>query len=94
MEDFQRSSRRTDEELEAIRHDVGNWVVIGRQGQALCSAASLDRAIDRAQQYAVSGAVVTAICRQPGDNIIIFIEQMDRLRRRITVREMAHPVPG
>lgn len=88
MENFQSSSRRTDEQLEAMLHEASHWTVNGRQGQVLCSAASLRRAINRAQQYAASGAVVTAVCRSPNDNIIVFEEQMARLRRTITVRAM------
>jgi hypothetical protein len=37
----------------------------------------------------VSGAVVIAICRLPSDNIVIFSEQIGRLRRSISVRELS-----
>ena len=86
MEDSEASSRWTDEQLEAILDDAGDWVVNGRQGQVLCPAASLRRAMDRAHEYALSGAVLTTICRLPYDNIIIFAEQMNRLRRIIEAR--------
>jgi hypothetical protein len=92
MDNLQTSSRRTDEQLEAILNDVGRWVVNGHQGQPLCAAASLRHAIDRADEIASSGAVVIAICHLPNDNIIVFSEQMERLRRNITVREMMAPV--
>jgi hypothetical protein len=92
MDNFQSSSRRADEQLEAMLHDVGLWAVNGRQGEVLCSAPSLARAMARAEQYAASGAVVIAICRLPGNSIIVFAEQMARLRRNIGVREMVHPV--
>jgi 2-methylisocitrate lyase-like PEP mutase family enzyme len=82
------SNRRTDEQLGSLLYEADHWTVNGRQGQVLCSAASLHRAIDRAQQYAESGAVVTAICRQPSDNVIVFAEQMARLRRTIMVLEL------
>jgi hypothetical protein len=81
------SSRRSDEQLEAILCETGHWVVNGRQGQVLCYAASLRQAIDRSEEFSVSGAVVIAICRLPFDNIILFPEQIDRLRRGI-VREL------
>jgi hypothetical protein len=89
MEDFEASSRWTDDQLEAILDEAGDWVVNGRQGQVLCSAKSLRRAMDRAHEYALSGAVLTAICRLPSDNIIIFAEQMNRLRRIIARRRFA-----
>jgi hypothetical protein len=88
MDNFQSSSRRTDEQLEAILNDVARWVVNGRQGQPLCTAASLRHAIDRAHLLATSGAVVIAICRLPNDNVIVFSEQIKRLQRMISVREM------
>jgi hypothetical protein len=62
--------------------------VNGRQGQVLCYGASLRQAIDRSERFSTSGAVVIAICRLPSDNIVIFSEQIDRLRRSITVREL------
>jgi hypothetical protein len=91
MERFRTSSRKADDHLETILDEATHWTVNGRQGQVLCSAASLRLAIDRAAQYTSSGAVVTAICRQPGDNIIVFAEQMARLRQTIAVRRMASP---
>jgi hypothetical protein len=81
MDKFQISSRRSDEQLEAILYEACHWVVNGTHGQVLCSAASLSRAMDRAEQYAASDAVVIAICRQPLDNIIVFERQIERLRR-------------
>jgi PAS domain S-box-containing protein len=76
-----KSTRWSDEALESIFWDTGDWVVKGRQGQVLCGAASLQRAVDRAHEFAQSGATVIAICRLPRDNIIVFPEQSDRLRR-------------
>jgi hypothetical protein len=86
MDDLQ-SSRRTDEQLEAILSETGVWVVNGRQGRVLGSAASLRRALDRAAEYAVSGAVVVALCRMPSDQIIVFPDQIERLRKLIAMRE-------
>jgi hypothetical protein len=84
------SNRRSDEQLEALLFETGHWAVNGRQGQVLCRTTSLRLAIDRAAEFSRSGAVVIAICRLPSDNIIIFSEQFDRLRRTI-VREL---IPG
>jgi spore coat polysaccharide biosynthesis protein SpsF (cytidylyltransferase family) len=85
------SNRRSDEQLEAMLFETGHWVVNGRQGRVLCRAASLVQAMDRSVEFSASGAVVTAICRLPSDNIIIFSEQINRLRRAFGFRE---PVRG
>jgi hypothetical protein len=81
-------NRRSDEQLEVVLYETGHWVVNGRQGQVLCYAASLRQAIDRSTNFSASGAMVIAICRLPSDNIVIFSEQIDRLRQRINVREL------
>ena len=86
MGTFQVSNRWSDERLEAILSETGDWSVNGRQGQVLCRAASLRRAMDRAAEFAVSGAVVTAICRMPSNDVIVFSEQIERLRKIIAVR--------
>ena len=87
MASVQPPNSRTDDQLEAILTETGDWVVNGRQGRVLCLAASLGRALERAEAYAASGAVVIAITRLPADNIIVFAGQMERLRRRIAGRE-------
>jgi hypothetical protein len=86
--DNERSNRLTDEQLDAILNEAGNWVVNGQAGQAFCVAASLRMAIGMAETYAASDAVVVAICQLPSDNIIVFPEQIERLRRVIAVREV------
>ena len=52
------------------------------------SAVTAGRAMDRAAEFAVSGAVVTAICRMPSNDVIVFSEQIERLRKIIAVREV------
>jgi hypothetical protein len=74
------TNHRTDEELRAILNETGRWAVNGQQGQVLCLAASLQRAIERASDYALSDAVVVGVSRLPCDNIVIPPAQMDRLR--------------
>ena len=76
-------NRRTDEELEAILHHGAIWHVNGQQGQVLGVAQSLQQAIDKTQDYALSGAVVVAICRLPRDNIIVPLAQIARLHKII-----------
>jgi hypothetical protein len=87
MNNSRSTSYRTDDQLDCILCEVGNWVVSGRAGQVLCHAPSLRQAIDRASEYAASGAVVIALCRLPSDNIVVFADQMSRLRKIIAGRE-------
>jgi hypothetical protein len=82
------SNRRSDEQLETLLFETGHWAVNGRQGQVLGYAANLHQAVDRAARFSASGAVVIAICRLPSDNIIVFSEQIDRLRRSIAISEL------
>jgi hypothetical protein len=79
-----RWSQRSDDQLAAILNDTGNWVVRGQQGQALCAAASLGVAIQRATEYAASDAVVVAISRlPPADEILLLADQITRLRHLV-----------
>jgi hypothetical protein len=87
MNDFRSTSYRTDEQLDIMLCEVGNWVVNGRAGQVLCHAPSLRQAIERAMEYAASGAVVIALTRLPADNIVVFADQTNRLRKIIAGRE-------
>jgi hypothetical protein len=86
--DILHTNHRSDEQLEAVLGENGHWVVNGQQGQVICFAASLRRALDRAAEYAASGAVVVAIRRLPFDNIVVFPAQIDRLRKAIAGREL------
>ena len=81
-------NRRSDEQLEVVLNETSIWTVNGRQGRVLCVAPSFRRAIERTAAFAASGAIVTAVCRQPSDNIIVFCEQIARLRKIIAVREV------
>jgi hypothetical protein len=82
------SNRRTDDELEAILVETADWVVNGRQGRVLGFAGSLRRAMERAADYAASGAVVTALGRLPFDNVVVLPKQIDRLRKLNVEREI------
>jgi hypothetical protein len=92
MNTFLSSSHRTDEQLYLGLRETGDWTVNGRGGRVLCVAPSLRLAIDRARDYAASGAIVVALCRLPLDNVIIFAEQLTRLRTLLEERE-SDPVP-
>jgi hypothetical protein len=80
------SSWRTNDQLLATLDDSGNWVVNGQGGQILGVGASLRRAIDRAEAFAMSGAVVLALRRRDPD-IAVFPSQMQELERLIAGRE-------
>lgn len=82
-------NRRTDEQLEAILSETGHWVVYGKRGEVLFTAPTLRRALDKSAQLSASCAVVIAICRLPSDNIIIFPEQIERMRKIIAGRSPA-----
>jgi len=80
-------SYRTDEQLEAIFHETGDWVVNGKRGIALCSAPSLGCAMERAIAHISSRRDVIAITRLPDDNIVVFPGQIKRLARLIKEHE-------
>jgi hypothetical protein len=77
-----RKTYRTDEQLQAILRETGNWTVRGSKGQILCAAASLQRAIERAADYAASDAIVTGISRLPDGDVVVLPDQLLRLRNR------------
>jgi len=74
MNNFLAISYKTDDQLDSMLCEVGNWVVNGRTGKVLGHSPSLRQAMDRAIECAASGAVVIAICRLPSDNIVIFAD--------------------
>jgi len=82
-------NRRTDDQLEVIFCETGNWAVHGQQEVILCIAASLRRALDGAADCSASGAVVESLSHLPSDDIIVLPDQIDRLRKIIAVREAA-----
>ena len=83
-------SHRSDEQLEAILFETGRWAVNGQHGQVLGYAASLEHAVKRSASFSLSGARVIAICQLPFDNIVIFPEQIGRLRRAVRTLSAYH----
>jgi hypothetical protein len=81
--DHIKSYRKTDEQLEALLRESAYWAVRGQQGQTLGVARSLEAAVERAAVYAASGAVVVDLAKLPFANIILFADQIDRLRQVI-----------
>jgi len=75
------TSYRTDQDLTAMLYETANWSVRGQQGNILCMAASLKRAIERTDAFSSSGAIVTGLTRPVGD-IIVPPDQIRRLKHR------------
>jgi hypothetical protein len=73
----------TDDELLSILDETGTWVISGNQNLVLCFSLSLRAALKRAVTYARSGATVSKICRQPGDNIIVMAPQVLHLIKTV-----------
>jgi hypothetical protein len=88
-----RSNSRTDAQLDAIVSEPGNWVVNGPQGRALHFATSLARALDIAADYTAEGVAVFSLSRLPSDNIVVFADQIERLRRIVGEREFMRYEP-
>ena len=70
---------RTDEQLKEMLDEPGTWVVHGHGDRVFGVGGSLRRAVDRASNYARSGAVVVAVARVPPNRIFVFHDQMVRL---------------
>lgn len=70
---------RTDEQLKELLDEPGTWVVHGHGDRVFGVGGSLRRAIDRASNYAQSGAVVATLARVPPNRIFVFHDQMVRL---------------
>ena len=84
-----KSTRRADEQLEELLDETGIWVVHGPGNQVFGAGGSLRRALDRADSYARSGAVVVAVARVPPARIFIFHDQITRLCKILQERETA-----
>ena len=84
---MEQKNRRSDEQLDTILNETGHWIINGRT-EALGFAPSLRTAIERAHEMAASGAAVTTLARLPFDEIVVPLEQADRLRKIIAGREV------
>jgi hypothetical protein len=81
---------RTDEQLEALLGETGDWVVNASDGLIMGSAvASLSEALRTAAMYSAEGQVVRAVRRLPPDGIIVLAGQMERLSKVIAIWEPA-----
>ena len=79
MNDHFSSARRVDEQLLTIMDHTAKWTVNGRAGCVLRTLPSLRDAIRAVFEHEATGQPVFAICRQPGDAVILFREQIARL---------------
>jgi hypothetical protein len=73
------SARRSDDQLLAILDQPADWTVNGRAGCVLSVAYTLRDAIRGVFDHEASGKHVFAVCRQPGNEIILFREQVERV---------------
>ena len=81
MKDSISSARRSDDQLLAIIDQTMDWAVSGRAGCVLGVSHSLRDALRAAFGHEAAGHHVFAVCRQPGDAIIVFREQMLRVAK-------------
>jgi hypothetical protein len=79
MKDSISSARRNDDQLLAVIDQTMDWTVNGRTGCVLSTRHSLRDALRAAFGHEAASLHVFAICQQPGDAIIIFREQMERI---------------
>jgi hypothetical protein len=79
MNDSISSARRSDDRLLAIIDQTTDWTVNGRAGCVLSKTHCLRDAIRAAFGHESAGLHVFALCQQPGDAIIVFREQIERI---------------
>ena len=79
----QKSNRRTDDQLLAVLDETAEWHIAGSIGQTLASASSLRRALQRVEEFSLSGAIVVAIRKPPFDSVIVFPGQIDDLTKAL-----------
>ena len=81
MSGYISSARCTDDQLLTIMDQTVDWTVNGRAGCVLGTSHSLRDALQAVFQYEAASHHVFAVCRQPGDAIIIFREQIERIAK-------------
>lgn len=77
---------RADEQLGDMLSELGTWVIHGNS-QILGVATTLRRALDKADTFARSGAIVVALARPSPHRLFIFADQISRLARVIQEHE-------
>jgi hypothetical protein len=87
---FSKLSHRTYEQLVSILDEVSDWTVLGEHGKRLGSALSLRGAIEKTMILQGTKWSIMSLCRQPGDDIIVFLGQINRLSQALS----DPPLPG
>jgi len=76
---FSNLSHRTYEQLVAILDETADWLVLGEGGKRLGSALCLRAAVENAMAHQAMKWSIMSLCRQPDDDIIVFLGQINRL---------------
>jgi hypothetical protein len=74
------TSRRTDPALIGMLDETAAWAVRGEYGAPLGQTASLRDALAMAAALERAGQQIRALSQPPGDRVIVFQAQMERLR--------------
>jgi hypothetical protein len=81
------SNRRSNAQLESILYETANWTVNGRGDMVFREVASLQMALDCADECQVSGHEVVALVRKWPAEIVVFSGQVRTLTERLAARE-------
>jgi hypothetical protein len=76
---FSNLSHQTYEQLVAILDETAEWTLLGERGKRLGSALTLRAAVEQAMVCQASNWSIMSLCRQPDDEIIVFLGQINRL---------------
>ena len=87
--DHRRPTRLSDEQLTEMLDEVGTWVIHGTSDQIFGVAGTLRRALDKADTFSRSGAVVVAIARPAPNRLFVFGDQIRRLGKVLQQTEVA-----
>jgi hypothetical protein len=87
--DRQPSTYRTDEQLDFLLDQTGDWVVNDADGFVVWPLGSLREAIATAQERMNAGELVRAVSRLSPDRIIVFGDQIERLAILVADRNRA-----
>jgi hypothetical protein len=87
---YSKLSHQTYDELVAILDEASNWTVLGERGKRLGSALSLRSAVEKAMVLQATKWSIMSLCRQPGDDIIVLLGQINRLSQALS----DPPLPG
>ena len=81
------TTRRDDLQLLKILDQIDEWSMNGANGEVLRRFTSLRGAVTAAMAYPLVPRVVSAICLQPNESIVVFADQVARLYTAINDRK-------